>query len=294
MDDWLRNLERPAWFGEAKWASGILLAACLLATLTAGSLALVTSPSTALPALSALVDEVGEVEKVLLTYRAELAQAASVAPADAELPHQLVRTSLAGIDLSSMAPEHARRVLVRRMAGDLYTGSGLNGVDGRGPKGGEPEGVLAGILGFFRQTTHDRLRDVTMALALASLIPLALLWLFCRGAGRFVAPGVAAVGAALPATLALLAAAIGGLTLAGSSRDPILVRAFALVPDLLLPPTQLFGAATVGGLFLIWAGAAVALVYAPGDQTQPQPQPLPLDGTLSPAPLADTSPSPTA
>lgn len=291
MDDWLHNLDRPAWFTEAKWASGLLLAACMLATLTTGSLALVTAPSTAVPVLSALVDEVGEVEKVLVSYRTELAQTASAAPAEAELPHQLVRTTLAGIDLSTMAPEHARRVLVRRMAGDLYTGTGLNGVDGRETQGGEPEGVLAGILGFFRQTTHDRLRDVTMVLALASLFPLVLLWLFCRGAGRFVAPGVAVAGVALPATLALLGAAVGSLTLAGSSRDPILVRVFALVPDLLLPPTQLFGAATVAGLFLIWAGAAVALVYAPAAQTVPGP--LPLDRAPSPAPLVDTSPSPT-
>jgi len=291
MDDWLHNLDRPAWFAEAKWASGLLLAACLLATLAAGSLALVTAPSTAVPVLAALVDEVGEVEKVLLTYRTELAQAASAAPAEAELPHQLVRTTLVGIDLSTMAPEHARRVLVRRMAGDLYTGTGLNGVAGRGQKGGEPEGVLAEILGFFRQTTHERLRDVTMVLAMVSLIPLVLLWLFCRGAGRFVAPGVAVTGTALPVTLALVSAAVGSLTLAGSSRDPILVRVFALVPELLLPPTQLFGAATVAGLFLIWAGAAVALVYAPGPQREPEPAPL--ERAPSPAPLVDTSPSPT-
>lgn len=291
MDDRLRNLDRPAWFGEAKWVSGLLLAACLLATLTTGSLALVTAPSSALPVLSAVVDEVGEVEKVLLAYRSELAQATGAASAEAELPHQLVRTPLVGIDLSTMAPEHARRVLVRRMAGDLYTGSGLNGVDGRGQRGSEPEGLLAGILGFFRQTTHEWLRDVTLLLALVSLGPLVLLWIFCRGAGRFAAPGVALAATALPATLALLGAALGSLTLAGGSRDPVLVRAFALVPDLLLPPAQLFGAATVAGLFLIWCGVAAALVCAPRAHAEPEAAPL----DLAPGPAAlDTRPSPTA
>jgi hypothetical protein len=125
--------------------------------------------------------------------------------------------------------------------------------------GGEPDpnaterSLDPGPFGVLSEDSHKFLRPVVLALALVSLLPLALLVVFSRGFGRLGSPGLAVlIGVAPVALLTTLASRAAGQ--AGDQPDGLGARLASAVE----PATG-----ELSNVFLLIAGAgATAVVFA--------------------------------
>jgi hypothetical protein len=256
----------PLLRGALEWLFGILLALSLIAFFLAVNGVQLTSPGTAQRILSRAVADLTEIDAVLPTIKADLAETAQASEeATVTVPHFPVPVELPREEAATISTAELRSRLLSESAEAIYK-EGMSVWASADPEAEQhidvlsPEGGIDRGLGFLSDDNHRALRIAAIVLGFLSLALAGLLFVSARGMGRLVALGAALLGAAVPSLVAAVAVRFAFVTASEGQKDYLMARLLDLGNETAWLTLRNYTILTLVGLGLVLVGLGLVLL----------------------------------
>ncbi|KPK21585.1 MAG: hypothetical protein AMJ76_02280 [Dehalococcoidia bacterium SM23_28_1] len=256
----------PLLRGALQWLFGILLALSLIALFLVINAVQLTSSDTAQRILSRATADLTEIDALLPTIQADLAEAAEDSEeATVTVPHFPLPVELPREEAATISTAELRSLLLSEAAEAIYK-EGMSvwaladpeaeqNIDILSPEGGVHRG-----LGFLSDDNHQALRIAAIVLGLISLVLAGLVLVSTQGMGRLVALGAAVLGAAVPSLLGAVAVRFAFRTASEDQEDYMLARLLDLGNDAAWLTLRNYTILTLVGLWLVVVGLGLVLL----------------------------------
>jgi len=256
----------PLLRGALQWLFGILFALSLIALFLVINAMQLTSPGTAQRILSRAVADLTEIDAVLPTIQADLAEAAEASEeATVTVPHFPLAVELPREEAADISTVEVRSRLLSEAAEAIYK-EGMSVWALADPEAEQdidifsPEGGVHRGLGFLSDDNHQALRIAAIVLGLLSFALGGLVFVSTQGMGRLVALGAALLGAAVPSLLAAVAVRFAFRTASEDQDDYLMVRLLDLGNDAAWLALRNCTILTLLGLGLVLVGLGLVLL----------------------------------
>jgi hypothetical protein len=256
----------PLLRGAFQWLFGTLFALSLIGFFLAINGVQLTSSGTAQRILSRATADLTEIDAILPTIQADLAEAAEASEEDTVVvPHFPLTVELPREEAANISTAELRPLLLSEAAEAIYK-EGMSvwaladpeaeqNIDILSPEGGVHRG-----LGFLSDDNHQALRIAAVVLGLISLALGALFFVSTQGMGRLVALGAGLLGAAVPSLLGAVAVRFAFRTASEDQEDYLLMRLLDLGNDAAWLTLRNYTVLTLVGLGLVLVGLALVLL----------------------------------
>jgi len=256
----------PLLRGAFQWLFGILFALSLIALFLVINAMQLTSPGTAQRILSRATADLTEIDAMLPTIQADLAEAAEASQEDTVIvPLFPLAVELPREEATTISPTELRSRLLSESAEAIYE-EGMSVWALADPEAEQdidvfsPEGGVHRGLGFLSDDNHQALRIAAIVLGLISLALGALFFVSTQGMGRLVALGAGLLGAAVPSLLAAVAVRFVFRTASEDQDDYLMARLLDLGNDAAWLALRNYTVLTLVGLGLVLVGLGLVLL----------------------------------
>jgi hypothetical protein len=256
----------PLLRGALQWLCGILFALSLIAFFLVINAMQLTSSGTAQRILSRAVADLTEIDAMLPTIQADLAEEAQTSqeptvtvphfPMAVELPREEA-TTISTAELRSRLLSDAAEAIYKHgmSAWTLADPEAKQNIDILSPEGGVQRG-----LGLLSDDNHRALHITAIVLGLISVILGLLVLVSTKGMGRVVALGAGLLGAAVPSLAAAVAVRFAFFTASEDQHDYLMARLLGLGNDAAWLALRNYTILTLLGLWLVVLGLGLVLV----------------------------------
>jgi hypothetical protein len=256
----------PLLRGALQWLFGILFALSLIAFFLVINAMQLTSSGTAQRILSRAVADLTEIDAVLPTIQADLAEAGEASEEDTvTVPHFPLAVELPREEAATISTAELRSRLLSESAEAIYK-EGMSVWALADPESEQdidifsPEGGVHRGLGFLSDDNHQALRIAAIVLGLLSLALGGLVFVSTQGMGRLVALGAALLGAAVPSLLGAVAVRFAFRTASEDQDDYLMIRLLDLGNDATWLTLRNYTVLTLLGLGLVLVGLGLVLL----------------------------------
>jgi hypothetical protein len=256
----------PLLRGALQWLFGILLALSLIAFFLVVNGVQLTSPGTAQRILSRAVADLTEIDAVLPTIKADLAEAAQTSEEPTvTVPHFPLPVELPREEAATISTADLRSRLLSESAEAIYK-EGMSVWASGDPEAHQridllsPEGGVDHGLGFLSDNNHHALRIAAIVLGFLSLALAGLLFVSTHGMGRLVALGAALLGAAVPSLVAAVGVRFAFVTASEDQKDYLMARLLDLGNETAWLTVRNYTILTLVGLGLVMVGLGLMLL----------------------------------
>jgi len=256
----------PLLRGALQWLFGILFALSLIAFFLVINAMQLTSSGTAQRILSRAVADLTEIDAVLPTIQADLAEAGEASEEDTvTVPHFPLAVELPREEAATISTAELRSRLLSESAEAIYK-EGMSVWALADPESEQdidifsPEGGVHRGLGFLSDDNHQALRIAAIVLGLISLALGGLVFVSTQGMGRLVALGAALLGAAVPSLLGAVAVRFAFRTASEDQDDYLMIRLLDLGNDAAWLTLRNYTVLTLLGLGLVLVGLGLVLL----------------------------------
>jgi hypothetical protein len=256
----------PLLRGALQWLFGSLLAVALIGFFLAINGMQLTSSGTAQRILSRATADLTEIDALLPTIQADLAEAAEASEEDTVVvPHFPMVVELPREEAATISTAELRSLLLSEAAKAIYK-DGMSVWALADPEAEQhidilsPEGGVQRGLGFLSDDNHQALRIAAIVLGFISLALGALFFVSTQGMGRIVALGAALLGAAVPSLLGAVALRFTFRTASEDQDDYLLIRLLDLGNDATWLTLRNYTILTLVGLGLVLVGLVLVLL----------------------------------
>ena len=256
----------PLLRGALQWLFGILLALSLIALFLVINAVQLTSSDTAQRILSRATADLTEIDALLPTIQADLAEAAEDSEeATVTVPHFPLPVELPREEAATISTAELRSLLLSEAAEAIYK-EGMSvwaladpeaeqNIDVISPEGGVHRG-----LGALSDDNHQALCIAAVVLGFLSLALAGMVLVAFQGMGRVVALGSALLGAAVPSLLAAVAVRFAFRTASEDQEDYMLTRLLDLGNDASWLALRNYTILTLVGLGVVLVGLILVLL----------------------------------
>ena len=256
----------PLLRGALQWLFGTLFATSLIALFLVINGVQLTSSGTAQRILSRATADLTEIDAILPTIQADLAEAAEASEEDTVVvPHFPLAVELPREEAATISTAELRSRLLSEAAEAIYK-EGMSvwaladpeaeqNIDILSPEGGVHRG-----LGFLSDDNHQALRIAAIVLGFISLALGALFFISTEGMGRLVALGAALLGAAVPSLLGAVAVRFTFRSAREDQDDYLLMRLLDLGNGATWLALRNYTILTILGLALVLLGLGLVLL----------------------------------
>jgi hypothetical protein len=256
----------PLLRGAFQWLFGTLFALSLIAFFLVINAVQLTSPGTAQRILSRAVADLTEIDAMLPTIQADLAEEAQ-ASQDATLtvPHFPMAVEVSREEATTISTAELRSLLLSEAAAAIYK-DGMSVWAEADPEAKQnidllsPEGGVQRGLGLLSDDNHRALRIAAIVLGLISFILGGLVFVSTKGMGRVVALGAGLLGAAVPSLTAAVAVRFAFFTASEDQSDYLIARLLELGNDASWLALRNYTILTLVGLWLVVLGFGLVLL----------------------------------
>jgi hypothetical protein len=256
----------PLLRGALQWFFGMLLALSLIAFFLAINAMQLTSPGTAQRILSRAVADLTEIDALLPTIQADLAETAQTSEEDTlTVPHFPLAVELPREEAATISAADLRALLLSEAAEAIYK-DGMSVWALADPEAEQhidiisPEGGVQRGLGFLSDDNHQALRIAAIVLGFLSLALAGLVLISTKGMGRLVALAAALLGAAVPSLVAAVAVRFAFRTASEDQEDYLLSRLLGLGNEAAWIALRNYTILTLLGLWLVVLGMGLVLL----------------------------------
>jgi hypothetical protein len=256
----------PLLRGAFQWLFGTLFALSLIAFFLVINAVQLTSPGTAQRILSRAVADLTEIDAMLPTIQADLAEEAQ-ASQDATLtvPHFPMAVEVSREEATTISTAELRSLLLSEAAEAIYK-DGMSVWAEADPEAKQnidllsPEGGVQRGLGLLNDDNHRALRIAAIILGLMSAALGGLVFVSTKGMGRVVALGAGLLGAAVPSLTAAVAVRFAFFTASEDQSDYLIARLLELGNDASWLALRNYTILTLVGLWLVVLGFGLVLL----------------------------------
>jgi hypothetical protein len=256
----------PLLRGAFQWLFGTLFALSLIAFFLVINAVQLTSPGTAQRILSRAVADLTEIDAMLPTIQADLAEEAQASQEDAvTVPHFPMAVEVSREEATTISTAELRSLLLSEAAAAIYK-DGMSVWAEADPEAKQnidflsPEGGVQRGLGLLNDDNHGALRIAAIVLGLISFILGGLVFVSTKGMGRLVALGAGLLGAAMPSLTAAVAVRFVFFTAREDQHDYLIARLLDLGNDASWLALRNYTILTLVGLWLVVLGFGLVLV----------------------------------
>jgi hypothetical protein len=256
----------PLLRGALQWLFGILFALSLIGFFLVINAVQLTSSGTAQRILSRATADLTEIDAMLPTIQADLAEAAEASEeATVTVPHFPMAVELPREEAATISTAELRSRLLSEAAEAIYK-EGMSVWALADPEAEQdidilsPEGGVHRGLGFLSDDNHQALVIAAIVLGLISLALGAVFFVSTQGMGRLVALGAALLGAAVPSLLGAVAVRFTFVTAGEDQEDYLMTRLLDLGNDAAWLTLRNYTILTLLGLGLVLVGLALVLL----------------------------------
>ncbi len=256
----------PLLRGALQWLFGILFALSLIALFLVINAMQLTSSGTAQRILSRATADLTEIDAILPTIQADLAEAAQASEEDTvTVPLFPLAVELPREEAASISTAELRSRLLSDAAEAIYE-EGMSVWALADPEAEQdidvfsPEGGVHRGLGFLSDDNHQALRIAAIVLGLISIVLGGLFLVSTQGMGRLVALGAALLGAAVPSLLGAVAVRFVFRTASEDQDDYLMARLLDLGNDAAWLALRNYTVLTLLGLGLVLVGLGLVLL----------------------------------
>ena len=256
----------PLLRGAFQWLFGTLFALSLIAFFLVINAMQLTSPSTAQRILSRAVADLTEIDAMLPTIQADLAEEAQASQKDAvTVPHFPMAVDVSREEATTISMAELRSLLLSEAAAAIYK-DGMSVWAEADPEAKQnidllsPEGGVQRGLGLLSDDNHHALRIAAIVLGLISFILGGLVFVSTKGMGRLVALGAGLLGAAVPSLTAAVAVRFAFFTASEDQSDYLIARLLELGNDASWLALRNYTILTLVGLWLVVLGFGLVLL----------------------------------
>ena len=256
----------PLLRGALQWLFGILFALSLIALFLVINAVQLTSSGTAQRILSRATADLTEIDAILPTIQADLAEAAQASEEDTvTVPLFPLAVELPREEAASISTAELRSRLLSDAAEAIYE-EGMSVWALADPEAEQdidvfsPEGGVHRGLGFLSDDNHQALRIAAIVLGLISIVLGGLFLVSTQGMGRLVALGAALLGAAVPSLLGAVAVRFVFRTASEDQDDYLMARLLDLGNDAAWLALRNYTVLTLLGLGLVLVGLGLVLL----------------------------------
>jgi hypothetical protein len=256
----------PLLRGALQWLFGILFALSLIGFFLVINAVQLTSSGTAQRILSRATADLTEIDAMLPTIQADLAEAAEASEeATVTVPHFPMAVELPREEAATISTAELRSRLLSEAAEAIYK-EGMSVWALADPEAEQdidilsPEGGVHRGLGFLSDDNHQALVIAAIVLGLISLALGAVFFVSTQGMGRLVALGAALLGAAVPSLLGAVAVRFTFVTAGEDQEDYLMARLLDLGNDAAWLTLRNYTILTLLGLGLVLVGLALVLL----------------------------------
>jgi len=256
----------PLLRGALQWLFGILFALSFIALFLVINALQLTSSGTAQRILSRATADLTEIDAVLPTIQADLAEAAQASEeATVTVPHFPLPVELPREEAATISTAELRSRLLSESAEAIYE-EGMSVWALADPEADQdidifsPEGGVHRGLGFLSNDNHQALRIAVIVLGLISVALGGLVLVSTQGMGRLVALGAAVLGAAVPSLLGAVAVRFAFRTASEDQEDYLMARLLDLGNDVTWLALRNYTILTLVGLGVVLVGLGLVLL----------------------------------
>lgn len=256
----------PLLRGAFQWLFGTLFALSLIAFFLVINAVQLTSPGTAQRILSRAVADLTEIDAMLPTIQADLAETAQASQKDAvTVPHFPMAVEVSREEATIISTAELRSLLLSEAAAAIYK-DGMSVWAEADPEAKQnidllsPEGGVQRGLGLLSDDNHHALRIAAIVLGLISFILGGLVFVSTKGMGRVVALGAGLLGAAVPSLTAAVAVRFAFFTASEDQSDYLIARLLDLGNDASWLALRNYTILTLVGLWLVVLGFGLVLL----------------------------------
>ena len=256
----------PLLRGALQYLFGVLFALSLIAFFLVINGVQLTSSGTAQRILSRATADLTEIDAMLPTIQADLAEAAQTSEEDTvTVPHFPIAVELPREEAATISRAELRSRLLSEAARAIYE-EGMSVWALADPEAEQhidvlsPEGGVQRGLGFLSEDNHHALNIAAIVLGLLSLALGTLFFVSTQGMGRLVALGAALLGAAVPSLLGAVAVRFTFRTAGEDQEDYMLMRLLDLGNDAAWLTLRNYTILTLVGLGLVLVGLGLVLL----------------------------------
>jgi hypothetical protein len=256
----------PLLRGAFQWLFGTLFALSLIAFFLVINAVQLTSPGTAQRILSRAVADLTEIDAMLPTIQADLAETAQASQKDAvTVPHFPMAVEVSREEATIISTAELRSLLLSEAAAAIYK-DGMSVWAEADPEAKQnidllsPEGGVQRGLGLLSDDNHHALRIAAIVLGLISFILGGLVFVSTKGMGRVVALGASLLGAAVPSLTAAVAVRFAFFTASEDQSDYLIARLLDLGNDASWLALRNYTILTLVGLWLVVLGFGLVLL----------------------------------
>jgi len=256
----------PLLRGAFQWLFGTLFALSLIAFFLVINAVQLTSPGTAQRILSRAVADLTEIDAMLPTIQADLAETAQASQKDAvTVPHFPMAVEVSREEATTISTAELRSLLLSEAAAAIYK-DGMSVWAEADPEAKQnidllsPEGGVQRGLGLLSDDNHHALRIAAIVLGLISFILGGLVFVSTKGMGRVVALGAGLLGAAVPSLTAAVAVRFAFFTASEDQSDYLIARLLDLGNDASWLALRNYTILTLVGLWLVVLGFGLVLL----------------------------------
>jgi len=256
----------PLLRGAFQWLFGTLFALSLIAFFLVINAVQLTSPGTAQRILSRAVADLTEIDAMLPTIQADLAETAQASQKDAvTVPHFPMAVEVSREKATIISTAELRSRLLSEAAAAIYK-DGMSVWAEADPEAKQnidllsPEGGVQRGLGLLSDDNHHALRIAAIVLGLISFILGGLVFVSTKGMGRVVALGAGLLGAAVPSLTAAVAVRFAFFTASEDQSDYLIARLLDLGNDASWLALRNYTILTLVGLWLVVLGFGLVLL----------------------------------
>jgi len=256
----------PLLRGAFQWLFGTLFALSLIAFFLVINAVQLTSPGTAQRILSRAVADLTEIDAMLPTIQADLAEEAQASQdATVTVPHFPMAVELTREEATTISTAELRSRLLSEAAEAIYK-DGMSVWAEADPEAKQnidllsPEGGVQRGLGLLNDDNHGALRIAAIILGLMSAALGGLVFVSTQGMGRLVALGAGLLGAAVPSLTAAVAVRFVFFTASEDQSDYLIARLLELGNDASWLALRNYTILTLLGLWLVVLGFGLVLL----------------------------------
>lgn len=255
----------PLLRGAFQWLFATLLAVSLIGLFFVINALQLTAPDTAQRVLARAVADLTEVDALLPTIQADLADEVETSEEPTvTVPLFPIPVELDRDEAKDISTAELRSRLLDQAAEAMYE-HGMSVFALGDPEAEQhidifsPEGGIQRGLDLLSDNNHNALRIAAIVLGLTSLILAGLVLLSTQGFGRVVAVGAALLGAAVPSLMAAVAVRFFFRSAREDQSDYLLFRLLDLGNDAMWLPLRNYTILTLVGLMLVLLGLILVL-----------------------------------
>jgi hypothetical protein len=256
----------PLLRGALQWLFGTLFALSLIGFFLVINGIQLTSSGTAQRILSRATADLTEIDAMLPTIQADLAEAAEASEEDTiVVPDFPIAVELPREEVATISRAELRSLLLSEAAEAIYK-DGMSVWAAADPEAEQhidvlsPEGGVYRGLGFLSDDNHHALNIAAIVLGLISLALGGLFFVSTQGMGRIVALGAGLLGAAVPSLMGAVAVRFAFRTASEDQKDYMLMRLLDLGNDVAWLTLRNYTILTLVGLGLVLVGLGLVLL----------------------------------